>query len=433
MSLFQYLNYDGKYTDKILQTIKNKTGSKILETKLNKMLETGSGVTYYDENIKEVSDSNGAKYMLLDTGLKSKTMGDSENVFVQIVKIKNIWTGGYVETFDKLMAHMQTTEQQITNNYNFQAEVADKLKDGYDNGVTEEEITKIYNDTKEKYAVDIDSSAPKLIRNICEIMLDFGDEWDNESVKKVIASVIRIANCEIERHAESGEDRIDNWILFNVDHSKVIINTGFIGDDNNYIYIMAGIKNGKIASPAVLNSYAAALANNFSGELPNGSICGMRDMKVPFLDTGIDLTDRSRFLHCINERSFRGGDAFADMTSREIRDRIKLSIEMDIELQKRGIDMIATSYYIKGSDITWCIPVYAKPDMDISKPDMILFVSLFNDGLYKIATSIDVLSAYNNIITADRYPRTVWLKKFTVKDLNNQQINDVDIDENAEE
>jgi len=62
-----------------------------------------------------------------------------------------------------------------------------------------------------------------------------------------------------------------------------------------------------------------------------------------------------------------------------------------------------------------------------------LFVSLFNDGLYKIATSIDVLSAYNNIITADRYPRTVWLKKFTVKDLNNQQINDVDIDENAEE
>ena len=156
-------------------------------------------------------------------------------------------------------------------------------------------------------------------------------------------------------------------------------------------------------------------------ELPNDILCSkmVGCFELPFTDVSTD--DRSKMRHCIIERAYRSESSLKSMTVREIRDRIRLSIEMSLSLQKRGVCMVEPIYYIKNQCLAYCIPFYAKADMDISKPDGILLVREIS-GVYKVCTMLDTFSAYNGVVTLDRYPQAAWLKGMVGTDVLKREV-----------
>lgn len=83
--------------------------------------------------------------------------------------------------------------------------------------------------------------------------------------------------------------------------------------------------------------------------------------------------------------------------------------------------MVEPIYYIKNQCVSYCIPFYAKADMDISKPDGILLVKEI-DGIYKVCTMLDTYSAFNGVVTLDRYPQAAWLKGMVGADVLKREI-----------
>lgn len=411
MKLFGYLDYDESKKGNILMALKTQCKKPITLSELNKRLEKKEGVTWFNENVVEVESVDDAKYMLLDTGCQSKIKGANGNVCIVIVKRNLQWTGGYVGGKEKLIGYIKDFEKQLGEKFELQNTISVAVKEAVEKGGTPEQVTKAVNEVKEKYQSNT-TTRDVVVNDILERLLNTGEGWEIKTLKAVLNSVIMMARCEIS------ENRAVEWIKLNSDGSIALINTGFVGDDYQYIYVLADVTDEsdvKLSNVRVLNSRSDLLKAAFDDtELPSGWICDVQTIKESLGE--IDFSDRGRMEHCINERSYRGGEKMADLSFREIRDRIKLSVEMCLEMEKMGLSMIEPVYYMSKRCVQWAMPFYSGADCKVDEPDAVMLIGNIT-GMFMVGTLIDVNSGYYDVLTVDRYPKALWLRNMKAKDI----------------
>ena len=408
MKLFGYLDYDESRKAAVILELKKQCKKGVTISELNRRLEKKDGVTWLDENVKEVDTVDKAKYMLLDTGAPSLMKDYDGNVHVYIFKKGMQWTGGYVNSREECIKIMREVEASRATKFELSNKIAISVKEAVESGATPEQVNEVVNKIKEDSS-STNSVKDSVVQSIMKVILDLGDGWDELSLKSILSARLQMARCELN------EGRTGNWLKVNSNGGTVLVNTGFMGDDCNWIYVLADVgDNCRLSNIRVLDTkYCLPKLGFDSTDLPTGWI-GEDDVFDISLDR-FEFDNRYKLNHCITERSYRGSEELNKLSYREMRDRIKLSIEMSVELEKKGILMFEPTYYMSKRKIQLCAPFYARADMKIDEPDGVMLIN--SDDIYSVNTIIDLNTAYYDVLTVDRNPRAPWLRKMKAIDI----------------
>lgn len=407
-NLFSYLNYDQSKTDEIMDWVNKYSNGKAPSVEsINKILEQGKA-EYYNENIELLNkaDEKNAKYLILDTGVPGYRNGKAAPVCISIVKKGLSWSGGRVGFKNEMLDYYKNLEWSKSSAYLVKENEMAALSAAA-NGDKEalENYEKIKADRVIKMIIP-----DKTIEDIRADMLDKSGFWDVEKVKYCINALTRmVRNILLTNHSHITDD----GVVLNEDGSKVIFNSGFIGqnlapicligdvvckDDDIFVNDLA-IRPGK----AKLD----LLGFNIS-EMEPPMVYREKFVDLRFDFDRFDFDDRDRNMHCISDRKYRISDEADSMSTRELTRKLAESIKLAISMENAYGDFIVPFFYLEENEIQLFVPFYLSDAVRLDKPDAAIIIGEEN-GYYVPKTILSLKDAYKNAIVLNRCRDNIWL------------------------
>lgn len=234
-------------------------------------------------------------------------------------------------------------------------------------------------------------------------MLDENPYWTLDNIKLVLWRTILVTLKNLDNKKEG---------TYVVSNDNLLINSGFIGDDYEYILLVGKLfyvnNEALIQSVSVVKSKDDLKSRGFDHKVHVPALIDTIDEKVGV----VDFSDRGRMVHCIEERGFRIGLKQKDMTLTGIRsniERLKASVELAVSLEKKGIKMFAPFCYFNGDGQTqFMAPIYKSLVPKLDAPDGAMIIGKRND-VWEVETVVELKTALSNVVVIDKYVNTPWL------------------------
>ncbi len=404
--LFSYLEYDQCKTEEIKTYLDKFCKSKAPTIEeLNKRVEKGE-VEYYDENVTAVTEIDAAKYMILDTNVPMYRNGKASTVCVSIVKRGLTWTGGRVGPKDEMIEHFKNYEYSKTNNYMAKNSEMTMLQAA---AAGDKEALESYEKMRNERLVKI-TIPDKTVDDIRADLLDKSGFWSADRVKYCISTLTQMVRKVLH---ENDILTKENGVILNADGTKVIFNSGFIGQNLAPICLVGEVVHKDddvfVNNLTIRPGKAKLEAMNFSVD----------EMEPPmvyrekFVDLRLDLDrfdfdDRDRNLHCIDDRKERISEKAEGMSTRELTRRLADSIEIAINMENAYGDFIVPFFYIEDNEIQLFAPLYLSDAVKLDQPDAAIIIGEEN-GYYVPKTILGLKEAYKNAIVLNRCRDNIWL------------------------
>ena len=412
--LFSYIGYDNSKIKDIGKSLLSQCGGCEFDA-LNTKLESGTDCSYFDENVKEVDCIDKAKYVVVDTGKKTRLHGRTGNVCVAIWKLGNMWTGGYVETLDKLISMFKSVEQQRTVGYMHAQKVSETVKKAKEAGKSKEEINEIVSEMNCQHAIK-NVIADYVAEGIFNILWKDGSDWSANLVKELLSGTVEVVKWQLS----SGEK---SEIYVSDDAKRtVVINTGWLADDYRPIYVMAKMNvDGKIdvvERVDMVESNDQLSSAGFSLDSLPGLKCS-KDKKFALNKIKIDFSDRARLKHCISDRAYRLKNAPEEMSDKMLREKIESSIRRAMVLEENGVDEVALAYVASEGKYQLLIPLYIECDAIEEEPNAVISLGYNDAGVWTPCTLLSNEMALHNMLVLSKYDRPLWARKMKVSEALN--------------
>lgn len=446
VSLWGALGYDGSKTELIVSQLKKKGNEllnigdeKVIE-RLNKYVDTAlkteeNVLVYLDYSAKRTDTEKYAKYMLVKTGIRDL---DGNDLYVSTHRGKiNDWSGAYVGKLDDLIDNVEKYEEDLHNKHQERLEMYRNYREAVNNGIMEEgsfstgddNNSSMQNRTVQEYS-DIWSKLIEVneVKSIINIMLDSAS-WNNDSGKHImidyIKSIVKIISANIEsdvwmkQYTKYTERKDKNNENQNV--KTIMFNSGLIADDYEDIVLIADMVQSKSGTEIQRVRLAGSKTNlellGFSKEqiedIPK-RIFKRNDEVMEFKGTisDIDIGDRDRMRHVIEERNFRLGTNAEGMSNRELTRRVTDSLKIGLRMNEIYSGFIVPSYNIKSNKMQYMFPLYLSDNIKLHEPDAAMIVGkIRKQQYYTIETVIYIHDAYMDAMTVNPYIGSVWLRR----------------------
>lgn len=230
-------------------------------------------------------------------------------------------------------------------------------------------------------------------------------------------SLVNRLSCYLSK-VSTNEATAEGYCLFgrtgtSTKSSFLLFNSGLPSIFGEDIYILADFSmtasiSGKIFNFMILTSKSMLKDRSFTiqGELSLKRIPFYDSPKDLIFDSDIgdvDLEDKSRFIHCLEERNERVSEEMQSMPFAQCCRDMKLAVMDAIKLNSLDYSYIKPFYNYTSNDIGFMLPYWVNQDK--SKKPTLAIVLIKLDGFWKVATILPMSSAYASVLLLSPYTR----------------------------
>lgn len=338
-------------------------------------------------------------------------------IYIQFT-MSDDWTGGLVGTEDKLLKSQADYMLERGNKkaYDMIMDKLNKFKSannninfGYENNKPEEvhkpvktnESVKEESQTKD--GVSRLSIGSTFISNLYSKLM-IPNSWSEKSLTGYMNSCIARINWCI-----SDDEDISDYAIYNVDKSRLLLNSGLMDKYGKCIMFVAILSKGMIdASNLLFSESKVNLLNyGFTKQSLDKKIerISFSDSPLDLMFTGniedFDLECRSRLEHCVGDRRDRFPDTCRSYTDDILCGDMIKAIELGVELSKYDRNYIKPIYNSSRNIVDFIIPYHVMNDFQ-KKPELGIVVS-FLSGYWQIMTILCYEDAMSDIKLFNMY------------------------------
>ena len=203
----------------------------------------------------------------------------------------------------------------------------------------------------------------------------------------------------------------------NKDNTKAIVNSGLLDDDCNYILLMCNVDidgiDCMITDVRVFDGVNTLSENGFDSEGYTEPSIISKAFDTEALSFGsadeFCTSDRRSLYHCVAVRGDRA-DEGSDLSVKELRRRLIDSIELDYELESKGVKVVAPLYSITSAQVAWLFPVWFGDNIDIKNPNAFALMARAHGEVVPL-TLLDASMANKDAFSFNIYCDAVWFDR----------------------
>ena len=321
-----------------------------------------------------------ARFILKGFGLKEIMENNKEAPF----------NGGISEDSKSKLIGLQTklvNEQPVTQNCTAEQKVAETIP--------------VISEVKEKPPIKVEFKFRNIYDDIYDRLL-IKENWKASS-KNRLSFYIKSLLEKISYEQSKTSSLKGNGYICSDNKERCIFNTGLLDIYNNDIFMIDMSNNetdffkkdivmaGSKASTATLGFNKVDLMN-----MPK-PVRFYQDKQDLVFDGSIeefDLEDNNRLYHIIQERRTRFPEAYQDMSSDVLCEKIKSAVRKAVRLSERDYKYMVPMYNLKMNKIQYLMPLHLETSIE-ELPELVIVVGDHN-GFYCVYTILTTDDAYDN-------------------------------------